>query len=215
MNKTEVIFLLDKSGSMSSIKNDMEGAISEFVADQKRVRNNLCYVTLIEFDYPYTLREDGYVTVFRSVHIDRVPKIKLEPRGNTALLDSLCRAIDETSARLATQEEKPNNIYFVIITDGEENASRRYGRIDVKQRIEHQTIKYGWNFRYFGANQNALYFADNIGIKKEDAATYNANKRGVRSMGNVLSADVTRTRLGEKRTEDLQFLYDEEEKQTP
>lgn len=218
-NRDEIIILLDRSGSMQSIRNDMEGAIKTFLDEQRYDTARDCRVTFIQFDYSHFSNSSGYKVEFISKPLNQVGNITFTPRGNTALNDSIVRAIDETGDRFSSMEEKdrPAFVYFMIITDGLENDSRKFSASDVKNRIDHQTNKYKWEFRYLGANQDAISVGKNIGVDYSRSATYKTSSRGIRGMSVGLSNDYKFTRssaIGEKtdgvcRT--LQSLIDEEE----
>lgn len=221
-NKDEIIILLDRSGSMQSIRADMQRSIQSFLDERKMDKTKDCRVTFIQFDHSYVIDPTGYQVEFVSKPINLVENVTFSPRGMTALNDSVVRAIDETGQRFAQmkEEDRPSFVYFMIITDGLENNSRKFTATDVKNRIEHQTKNYNWEFRYLGANQDAGATGENIGIDKSRTATYGANSRGLEAVSCALRSDYTfsraRVRGEDIKTDgicmDLQSLYDEEEK---
>ena len=129
----DMVLLLDSSGSMQSIKADMEGAIANLLTEQKQFDDVV--VSFYQFNSPDYYREE-----FVAKPIKNVDKITLNPDGNTALIDAWCMTIDRTGKRLAKMNEKdrPSNVLFVVITDGEENSSIEFTREQLEERIKRQ-----------------------------------------------------------------------------
>jgi hypothetical protein len=177
-NSTEIIVVLDRSGSMASIKADMEGGFNTFLAEQKKVSGE-CRVSLFQFD-------DQFEQVYTAVPLAEVPALLIEPRGSTALYDAVAQAMNLTGQRLAKLPEwnRPAKIVFMVITDGCENASREYsgpsGQARVKAIIEHQESKYNWGFVYLGSSPTTQQDAHGIGIRA--ASNYVASAAGVHAM---------------------------------
>ena len=180
---TDIIIVLDRSGSMDSIKDDMVNGLKAFIKDQKKGPGE-CKVTLIQFD------STAYEVLFTATPIKEVKDIKLEPRGCTPLLDSVGRAITEAGSRFEalSESERPEFVIVMIITDGYENASREYNRQQINDMIKHQIEKYNWNFTYLGANQDAFAEAASIGIPVIGTMTFKGNSMGVQSMYNSVSS---------------------------
>lgn len=178
---TDVTVLLDRSGSMQSIKTDTEGGFNAFVEDQKRLPGE-CRLTLVQFDNEYEF-------VYRGVPVADVAPLNLMPRGGTALLDAIGRSISETGERLAKlpEHQRPQNVVFVIITDGQENASREYGRERVFAMVKHQSSKYNWQFIYLGANQDAIAVGGSFGVNANACANYGTSKEAVAGTYSVAS----------------------------
>ncbi len=155
---TDITVVLDRSGSMHACQSDSEGGLNRFIADQKKLPGAAVF-TLVQFDTEYEF-------VHRAVPIRDVPHCPLVPRGNTALLDAVGRAIVETGERLAKTPEKdrPGLVAFVILTDGQENSSREFSLARVREMISHQQDVYKWQFTYLGANQDAFAEAGSLGI---------------------------------------------------
>lgn len=204
---TDITVLVDRSGSMESIKVAMEAGFAKFVQEHRAIPSTR--LTLIEFDdttgVPVQTGHFGTLygkglsleTLYQARPINEVPPFVLNPRGATPLMDALCLTIDNTGTRLkAIREElRPSGVLFVIITDGEENASKTFKRKDVAERIKHQTGKYEWQFIYLGANQDALREAESYGIPQAQAMTYAASAPGTASgMGSTAYNTVQFTR---------------------
>jgi hypothetical protein len=163
---THLYFLLDRSGSMQSIKGDTEGGFDAFIAEQLSQPGE-CRVTLSQFD-------DTYEEVYADRPVADVPPLALHPRGTTALLDSIGRLIGDAGARLAAlpEERCPGMVIVGIMTDGHENASRELTHAQVKALIERQTRDYAWQFLYLGADQDAIEVGASIGVAPTNSMTY-------------------------------------------
>lgn len=191
-NLTELVIVLDKSGSMSSIKADMEGGLKTFLEDQKNVKGE-CRVTFYKFDY--TTQQ-----VFNNVPLENIGEIKLEPNGGTALYDAVAKAINDVGNRLANTQEKdrPGRVIFIIITDGEENSSKEFaglaGGARIKDMITHQTSKYSWNFNYLGSKHDAWGAAQSLGVTYNNQLTYGASEQGIQSMYDSLGKSIRKSR---------------------
>lgn len=163
---TDVTVVLDRSGSMRSCKDEAENGVNHFV-DEQRKHPGDCTFSLVQFDTEYEF-------VHRGVKIADVPKFVLVPRGMTALLDAVGRAINETGARLAAMNEndRPGLVVFVIVTDGAENSSHEFKKPQIKELIERQQKDYQWQFTFLGANQDAFGEAQALGIAAAGVANY-------------------------------------------
>lgn len=173
-NKTLIVTVLDRSGSMASLRTDMQGGFDSFVAKQKALPGE-CLVSLYQFD-------DQYDVVYEMRPIALVPKLSLEPRGGTALLDAVSRTIGHVGSQLRAlpERERPAAVIVMIITDGHENASREATYALVASQVATQTQAYHWQFVYLGADANALDEARGMGIRA--AAMYVNSAQGVGSM---------------------------------
>lgn len=186
----DITVLLDRSGSMHTIKDDMEGGFKEFIRRQREEGHGKdTFVTLYQFD-------DSYETVYESLSIDKCEGLKIIPRGNTALVDSMVKCIDDTGRRLAAIPEylRPGKILIVVITDGQENASRRYSTEVLRAKIEHQTQKYNWQFVYLGANQDSFANAGAYSIRSFGIANFAASTSGVQQAYGAMYNAVVSTR---------------------
>ena len=173
-NTTELVFILDRSGSMAGLESDTIGGFNAMIEKQKRL-NEPCYVSTVLFN--------GDTNV---IH-DREKLDEIKPmtdrdyivNGCTALIDALGGAIHHIG-RLHKYlgEDAPEHTLFIITTDGQENASHKYTSDRVKSMIERQKEKYGWEFIFIGANIDAVETAARYGIDKDRAVNYNADREG-------------------------------------
>jgi hypothetical protein len=165
-NLTHLYFLLDRSGSMQSIREDTVGGFDAFVAEQ-RVAPGRCKVTLAQFD-------DRYDEVYADLDLAAVPPLDLQPRGRTALLDSLGRLIVTAGERLAAlrEDRRPGSVVVGVMTDGYENASVDWDHPRIKALIEQQARDYAWQFLYLGADQDAIEVGAQMGFKRDKSMTY-------------------------------------------
>ncbi|MGC3994199.1 MAG: vWA domain-containing protein [Propionicimonas sp.] len=169
-DRTHIEFVLDRSGSMHSIKSDIEGGFDAFVADQ-RTHPGRTTVSLAQFD-------DRYEVVFTAVDVAEVGPLDLQPRGSTAMLDAIGRSITALGSRLAAlpEDQRPGTVIVAIMTDGLENASREYTHAAVKALITQQEQVYNWQFLYMGADQDAIEVGASIGIAPGRALSYDRGK---------------------------------------
>lgn len=187
--KTELIVVLDRSLSMGSISKDMCVAFNTLISDQKKISGD-CKVSLHQFDHEY---EDVYV----SKELATVPELNLVPRGSTALLDALGKTINHTRTRIEsfTKKEKPDNLIFVVITDGEENCSKEFSKEKIFELITKCREETKWEFIYLGANQDAIKVAKNLGMSTNNAVTYTADNSGTKGVFRGLSDAIGSSRI--------------------
>ena len=190
-NLTEIVFILDRSGSMSGLESDTIGGFNSMIAKQQKEEGEAIVSTVL-FD-------DETDVIHDRVAIDEVKKLTEEDyyvRGCTALLDAVGGAIHHIGNvhKYAREEDRPAKTLFVITTDGLENASRYYSFTDVKKLIKRQQEKYNWEFLFLGANIDAIEVAGNMGISRDRAANYNCDEVGTALNYQVLEAAVTRVR---------------------
>lgn len=169
-NLSHVYFLLDRSGSMTSIRSETIAGFDAFIAEQRKGPGT-CRVTLAQFDDQY---EELYVD--RDVAV--VPTLELTPRGSTALLDALGRLIVSAGEKLAALPEhaRPGSVVVGVMTDGYENASRDWTHERIKGLIELQTRDYGWAFLYLGADQDAIEEGSKMGFAAQKSMSYSRGK---------------------------------------
>lgn len=172
---THIVFLLDRSGSMSAIKSDVEGGFNAFI-DEQRKGEGTCQVTLAQFD-------SAYEVVYEACPVNNTPPLDLRPRGTTALLDSIGRVIADTRAAIKKlpKDKRPGTVILAIMTDGLENASKEWTRPAIKALVEERTKK-GWEVLYMGANQDAVEVGTGLGISADHSITY-APSRAAAAMG--------------------------------
>lgn len=194
-NLTEIIFLLDRSGSMSGLEAETIGGFNAFIDRQRKLEGETI-VTAVLFDNKYEILWNG---------ID-AKKVELTDkeyfvRGYTALLDAVGKTILDVGYRIskAKEEEKPGKVIFVITTDGLENASREFTYEKVKELINHQQEKYNWEFIFLGANIDSAKEAKNIGIDTSNAFSFEASKIGVEKMYNTVCDAVFEKRYRNKK----------------
>lgn len=194
-NLCEIIVLLDRSGSMDAIKDDMMGGFDSFVKEQRSVPG-ACVLTLVQFD------SFGIDTVHEAKPIADVPALLLEPRGMTPLLDAVGRTINDVGQRLerTPEDKRPGRVLFVIVTDGHENASKEFKLDQIKSMVEHQTNTYQWQFSYLGANVDAFAEAGGLGIGRQSSSPYAPTPAGVAAMYTSLSEGATAYRTGDAYT---------------
>ena len=175
-NITELVFILDRSGSMSGFEADTIGGFNATIEKQKE-QDGKVYVSTVLFDNISEVIHDR----IDINEIKRMTRRDYQVGGCTALLDAIGGAIHHIGNihKYARQEDIPEHTIFIITTDGMENASHRYSKDRIKEMIKRQTEKYGWEFIFLAANIDAVETAENIGIRKERAANYRQTKDGV------------------------------------
>ena len=174
---TEIISLVDRSGSMQSILDDAIGGFNIFLAAQQRQPSE-AELSLILFDHEYQV-------VHQAVDIQQVEPLNQDtyvPRGSTALLDAVGKTIDAVGERLAAtlESERPSQVIVSILTDGYENASQTYSKPKVAEMIKHQTEKYNWAFEFQAANMDAFAAAKELSIAPDRVVQFEATSQGVR-----------------------------------
>lgn len=182
MDYTVIAGVLDRSGSIISIKTDVEGGLKTFIEGQQELSGR-CDFTLAQFDDVYEI-----VVPFQPIGtVDST--VPVEPRGSTALLDAIGRTVTELGARLDAlpENERPGHVIVAIITDGLENSSREYTRQQINDMITHQREKYGWEFIFLAANQDAIAVGASYGVPAGSSMTFAPSGQGVRASTNSLN----------------------------
>ena len=189
-NLTEIVVILDRSGSMDSCRSAMEEGFNSFIREQRSLPGE-CRVTLVQFD-------DVYESVYRGLWLHSVPPLRLEPRGYTALFDAVGKTINEVGSRLAAmlEHERPGRVAVVIITDGCENASKEFSGEQVQRMISHQREKYCWEFIFMGAGEAAYDQAARIGVV--NAVNFVPSNAGYRAAARVASSSLRSYRSGKE-----------------
>jgi Mg-chelatase subunit ChlD len=203
-NLTDITLVVDRSGSMEAIRRDAEGGVNAFIREQAAEPGEAS-LTLVQFDTKYEF-------VSKGVPIELAPKFKLVPRGATALLDAVGRAIHETAERLAKlkHEDAPGLVLFCIVTDGLENSSQEFSKTQIKTLIEQRRQKSGWQFTFLGANQDAFAEARSMGIPESGAANYSTQK--VATAYKAYGTKVSRMRRHLREGKEVRNGFSEEER---
>lgn len=174
-NLSEIICIIDRSGSMESIKNDAIGGFNSFIAQQKADPDE-ANVTIVLFDDHYDVMASG-IPIAQVAPLDTTTFV---PRGSTALFDAIGKTLDDVGTRLASLPEsaRPGTVVVAILTDGEENASHLYSRERIAAMIQHQREVYSWEFIFLAANQDAVASARRISIDAADAVAFAPSAAG-------------------------------------
>lgn len=183
MKNTEIIFVIDASGSMSHLVGDTIGGFNGFIESQKALDGKATLTTVL-FDSSWRVLHDG-------VDLQEVKPMTATDYmtgGMTAMLDAIGETINRVQDRHdELGAEKPDNVLFVITTDGEENSSRNFKKSQIEKMIKHQTRGHGWTFMFLGANMDAVKEATSIGISKDYATGYTYTSQGVDNVYTTMS----------------------------
>lgn len=194
---THLSIVLDRSGSMTAICDDAQGGLNMFLQSHRNAAGETT-LTLAQFDHLYELVHD-------MKPLDDVDNIHIEPRGHTALLDAIGRTIHTTGDRLSglSEDQRPEHVFFVIITDGYENASHEYSKQQVRQMIELQRGAYNWHFVFLGADIDAFAEAGAVGIPKMATLRHGTGGQQVNAAYGATAAATHRVRSGQSQTMDF------------
>lgn len=175
MKNTEIIFVIDASGSMSHLVGDTIGGFNGFIESQKAFEGKATLTTVL-FDSSWRVLHDGI-----DLHeVKPMTTSDYMTGGMTAMLDAIGETINRVQERHdELGAEKPDSVLFVITTDGEENSSRNFKKSQIEKMIKHQTRGHGWNFMFLGANMDAVKEAASIGISSDWATNYAYNSQGI------------------------------------
>ena len=198
---TLLVLVVDRSGSMESIRHDMEGGIKTLMDEQAK-GPGACLVTLAQFDTEYEL-------LFEAIPVAEVTRYGLVPRGGTALLDAIGRAVGQVLGWLQKRGagREPEHVVFAVVTDGLENSSREWSRDEVMKAVKERSDA-GWQFTFLGANQDAIREGEGLGMAPGASMTYAASPAGAQAAMSSLSASVSRLRSGA----DHRLAYTDEER---
>ena len=185
---TELVFILDRSGSMSGLESDTIGGYNAMLEKQKEEAGE-AVITTVLFDDKYELIHDR----INLRGIEPITEKEYYVRGNTALLDAIGKTINKIGnvQKRTAEDERAEQVMVVITTDGMENASREFGYEKIRSMIERQKSKYGWEFIFLGANIDAVGTAERFGIDKDRAANFNADSEGTLLNYEVISEAVS------------------------
>lgn len=197
---TALMLVVDRSGSMSSIRNDMVGGLSSLVEEQT-AEPGLLTLSMVTFD--------DVVELAHSMVTPENVEIVLEPRGSTALYDALGFALTTLQASIDALPDavRPGNVQVVVVTDGEENASKQYTGPALKRLVTEKLEAQKWDIVFLGANQDAVMKAAEIGVKRESAMTYKADAKGVKD-----SFDAVKRYVKDKKDLGDAFFNEDERK---
>jgi len=204
---TELVFILDRSGSMSGLESDTIGGYNAMLEKQKQEPGE-AIITTVLFDDSYKLLHDR-------IHINGILPITDKEyfvRGTTALLDAVGKTINKivNVQRHTLESEKAEHVMFVITTDGMENASKEFDYEKIRTMIEHQKEKYGWEFIFLGANIDAISQAARFGIDKNRATNYTSDSEGTRLNYQIISETISVMRDNRPISEDWKKPIEED-----
>ena len=193
--RTLIAVLLDRSGSMETVKSDTEGGFNAFI-DAQRAEPGEARVTLAQFDTQYDV-------VYADRPIADVPRLSLQPRGGTALYDSLGKLITDVGADLAAlaEDQRPGTVIVVVLTDGHEHSSREWSHAAVTAAIARQESEYSWDFVFLGANMDAVAIGTSLGFAADKSMTWRTEGDGVAHAMVSASAYVSRKRAAGGRAD--------------
>ena len=206
-NLTELVFILDRSGSMSGLEADTIGGFNAMIGRQRGARGEALVSTVL-FDTRSEVIHDR-VDIRR---IEPMTRRQYTPGGCTALLDAVGGAIHHIGQvhRYAREEDRPEHTLFVITTDGMENASRRYTAEQVREMIGRQKARFGWEFLFLGANSDAVQTAGRFGIGEDRAVNYHSDHEGTALNYEVLSDAITTVRSAQPLGREWKQRIDED-----
>jgi len=190
-NLSEIAIVLDRSGSMNLIREATIDGFNAFLKSQQE-SPGLVRLTLVQFDHQQVVVHDAVpVAEILPLNAD-----SFVPRGSTALLDAIGDTIDRLGQRLEALPEgqRPGDVTVAILTDGEENSSRRFTWNQVSDRIQHQIDKYSWEFLYLGADADTIATAARLNIRADNSASYHRHKEGVEAVYSSMSRKMKSTR---------------------
>jgi uncharacterized protein YegL len=168
-NLVESIIIVDRSGSMYNIMQEMNDSVNSLIAEQAK-QNGVANITLVAFS-------DESVEVYSAKNAKLCEPVRFVASGGTRLYDTVCRVIDSVGSRLANTPEKdrPSLVSVIIVTDGMNTYTTGFSAKDLQERIEHQSSKYNWQFNFIGANQDSFKEAAKMGLKKEYVSNFTTN----------------------------------------
>lgn len=198
-NITELVFIIDRSGSMAGLESDTVGGFNAMIKKQKQ-EDGECYVSTVLFDSESEVLHDR----MKLSNVPEMTEKEYSVRGCTALIDAVGGAIHHIGNvhKYARPEDVPAHTMFVITTDGMENASHRYNADEVKRMIKRQKEEHGWEFLFIGANIDAVETAKRYGIPSDRAVNYNADQTGTRVVYEAVGKTLKNVRAGKRVSSD-------------
>lgn len=187
-NLTEIVCVLDQSGSMRALTDDTIGGFNAFIDEQRKLDGNV--------NVTVTLFDTSSEVVYEGVDIEDLPELDgntYSPGGGTALLDALGDTIDRVGKRLAAtdEEKRAGKVIVLVMTDGHENSSNTFSLDDVKDRVDHQQDKYSWEFVFIGANIDSFQEAGSMGIARGSASNFLPNSYGTKEAWSKINRAAT------------------------
>ena len=206
-NKTELVFILDKSGSMSGLESDTIGGFNGMLKKQQKEEGE-AVITTVLFDDRYEILHDR----LNLQAVRPISEREYFVEGSTALLDAVGKTIQKIVKvqKNSAEEERAEKVLFVIITDGLENASKEYSYRKIKEMIEQQKERWGWEFIFLGANIDSEQTARELGIDREKAVNYHADSKGVGAVYAAAAMAVSSLRKSKKLNEDWRSEIDQD-----
>jgi len=190
-NLTSINVIIDASGSMASLTHDTIGSFNTFLKEQKAFPGEANF-TLCVFNDDYRLVHD-FVKIASVADLDTAT---YHPGGYTALLDAMGSTMESVGAKLAAlpEDERPSKVIFLVITDGQENASHRFSSAQIKDMVEHQMNKYSWEFVFFGASMDQIAAGQALGISMQNTMTYDSSSAGTHQLYSTISSSMSNYR---------------------
>ena len=187
-NSLALLFIVDRSGSMSSIRHSVVEGMNDIIRDLKGQPGKVL-VDYVQFD-------DVIEHTDKGVPLEQF-RFTLDPRGSTALYDGIVTGVSNLRERLSKKKSKPSRVQVVVVTDGKENASQVADAQLVKDTVEYMTATFGWDFTFLGANQDAVFVGAALGFEGKKSMTFASTAAGVAGTANSLSDYINQTRRGE------------------
>jgi len=199
---THITVILDRTGSMESIRDDIIGGFNAFLEEQQKLPGKAT-MTLVQFDSQYP-----YEVICRFAPVSKVPKLDRNvyvPRASTPLLDAIGRGINDLEASLGSVDDKlqPAKVVVAIVTDGQENASREFNKAQIVKMIEEKTKKNDWQFVFLSSDLNAIRDAEGYGFDIQMSLAYDKDSQGTRNAFSVLSKNAADYRSNKKKKMDF------------
>ncbi len=206
---THITVILDRTGSMESIRDDTIGGFNAFLTAQQEAEAGRATLSLVQFD-----SRDPYEVIHHFAPLAEIPPLTREtfvPRATTPLLDALGRGMNDLESRLTALAERPSRVVFVVITDGMENASREFSKAQVAQMIRAKQKMYDWQFVFLSADIDAVHEAEYLGVATAAAMSFDRSAAGTRGAFESLSAKLANYRSG--KCDQMAFDQDDRQKQ--